>query len=173
MICPIARQSELHSRCPRRWRRSAGRTCSICSTAGKRARGFADPGSRWRHSSSLQNCAPSCSCSTWRSEREGRKRKRVHAMLLRTQTVSRKHAASGLVLRPDSACSGMSLCMDPRWSRLCRSEETERVLLERLECSGLSAHLKQRVQSALDRTSLRPDDVEAAVRRAIAAEGIS
>lgn len=63
--------------------------------------------------------------------------------------------------------------MDPRWSRLCRSAETERVLLERLERSGLAAHLKQRVQSVIERTSLRPDDVETAVYRAIAAEGMS
>lgn len=68
---------------------------------------------------------------------------------------------------------GMNLCMDPRWSRLCRSEETERVLLERLECSGLSAHVKLRVQSAIEHSSMRAADVEDAMHRAIAAEGIS
>lgn len=74
LACSTASQSKLDSRCPRRRKRSAGRTCSPCSVAGKRARGLLDRESRWpqRHSSSPQNCAPSCSCSTWRPERGGK-----------------------------------------------------------------------------------------------------
>ena len=57
------------------------------------------------------------------------------------------------------------------WSQLCADEEVERLVLARIEQSGLSAQMKSVVQRAVEKPRVRREDIERTVYSSMASLG--
>lgn len=57
------------------------------------------------------------------------------------------------------------------WPQLCADKDVERLILDRIERSGLSAHVMQAVRREVEKPGVRSGEVESTAYRYIATSG--